>query len=250
MSVGSPGKQKLTMTDGSPVVASNSSSIQPLLRSRKIRAQAGPFVLKDTLGQQQVLLERLRTEEPEQAKEIMRTGRQLFALATIGDVKGLMQMVTGLGPDGWILHWWLVKSFQGACTHGHISTVKYFVVQGFDVHCEGARYILHSVIEKYPHGQSPLPMVQLLLQLGLDMDQPRKPDYFTPLHIACLRKAQLLVSFLIKAGACVNAVAKVFFWGGSGNSRRLFKNRWRVCTSYSLYRTICCRSTVWSKALI
>jgi ankyrin repeat protein len=82
------------------------------------------------------------------------------------------------------------------------------IAEGFDASMVAVKDALHETVSG-PDEYAALELLPVLLTNGFNVNYQRKPDYWSPLHVACANLRGNLVVNLLSCGADVNCVAKV-----------------------------------------
>mmetsp|Transcript_3822 Transcript_3822/g.5552 ORF Transcript_3822/g.5552 Transcript_3822/m.5552 type:complete len:219 (-) Transcript_3822:81-737(-) len=151
-------------------------------------------------------LQTLRTTQPEYAKQIMLQNDNLVELAAAGLLESIVSIVLTSREDE-VLTWTGAKMFKAACLNGHIHVVKFMGENGLDRRHPGLVNILHYLMEETEDEMNLLKVIPVLVAQDFDINDMRRSDSYTPLHLVCKRGFINLFKLLVTLGADVHAIA-------------------------------------------
>jgi hypothetical protein len=150
----------------------------------------------------------LRRDAPDYCRALVQQGQTLCRLAAANDVRGVIALVTSSREvsarpwslrQGEIPRYFVTQMVVAAAASSSIDVLRYLVAEGLTGAEAGVPDLLHLVIERAPREELALGLVRLLVrQAGCDPDAQRRPDYASPLHLACTRAWPRLVRFLVE----------------------------------------------------
>ena len=134
---------------------------------------------------------------------IFRVGNRLVDACKAGNVKKAKQVIDACKSE-LLLQWSVCKAFLAACEGSHVNITRLLMANGLNPKIQpGVAHALHVSVTH----NAKVEAVEFLVKAGFDVNQPRRPQMYTPLHIACMTKNAVMIEALIKLGADVNAVA-------------------------------------------
>eukprot|EP00743_Colponemidia_sp_Colp-15_P001244 GILK01001366.1.p1 GENE.GILK01001366.1~~GILK01001366.1.p1 ORF type:complete len:278 (-),score=56.96 GILK01001366.1:80-913(-) len=180
--------------------------------SQYLEGLGTPFALYESLAAQQQRLKALEEDDPITLQDCMNTGVALIDAAKRGDLHELQRVVKN-AYKGELLFWHISKAFHAACAGMHLTTVQFMVEGGLDLTQSTFDDSIHRIIEAKTIGlnnsdEDARAIISYLVSKKMDINQPRKDDWWTCLHVAANARHLSSVRLLVDLGADVNAVAK------------------------------------------
>ncbi|EQC37190.1 hypothetical protein SDRG_05416 [Saprolegnia diclina VS20] len=168
------------------------------------------FAIVKTVQEEMAWVADLRASSPETAAIVLANSRLLVELAGRGHVRAILDMIASVDDlHDQTLSYYYIKMFQAACLHRRMDVMKLMVDHGFFLLHPFLQDLLHRVIQEATHEDDVLqPVLRILLHAHLDVNHQRKPDLWTPLHVACTKNFVGIAALLLLYDADVNAVAQ------------------------------------------
>eukprot|EP00943_MAST-04B_sp_MAST-4B-sp1_P001322 g1322.t1 len=172
----------------------------PMLRATRYAKSIGVLSMTESLEDE---TKRVKAMSEEERGKIFRIGNRLIDACKAGNVKKSKQIIDACKKE-LLLQWSVCKAFLAACEGSHLNILRLLMANGMNPKSQpGIAHAIHILVTHKAH----LEAVRFLVKAGFDVNQPRKPQMFTPIHIACVTKNADMIKVLIELGADVNAVA-------------------------------------------
>ena len=172
----------------------------PMLRVTRYAKSIGVLSMTESLEDE---TKRVKAMSEEERGKIFRIGNRLIDACKAGNVKKAKQIIDACKTQ-LLLQWSVCKAFLAACEGSHLNVLRLLMANGLNPKSQpGVAHAIHVLVTHKAHVES----VRFLVKAGFEVNQPRKPQMFTPIHIACVTKNVEMIKVLIELGADVNAVA-------------------------------------------
>ena len=172
----------------------------PKLRATRYSKAIGVLSMTESLEDESTRVKGMTEEE---RARIFRVGNRLVDACKAGNVKKAKQIIDACKTE-LLLQWSVCKAFLAACEGSHVNIARLLMANGLNPKVQpGVAHALHVSVTH----NAKLEAVEFLVKAGFDVNQPRRPQMYTPLHIACMTNNAVIIEALVKLGADVNAVA-------------------------------------------
>jgi hypothetical protein len=172
----------------------------PMLRATRYAKSIGVLSMTESLEDE---TKRVKAMSEEERGKIFRIGNRLIDACKAGNAKKSKQIIDACKKE-LLLQWSVCKAFLAACEGSHLNILRLLMANGMNPKSQpGIAHAIHILVTHKAHIEA----VRFLVKAGFDVNQPRKPQMFTPIHIACVTKNADMINVLIELGADVNAVA-------------------------------------------
>ena len=172
----------------------------PKLRATRYSKSIGVLSMTESLEDESARVKGMTEEE---RARTFRVGNRLIDACKAGNVKKAKQIIDACKSE-LLLQWSVCKAFLAACEGSHVNITRLLMANGLNPKIQpGVAHALHVSVTH----NAKVEAVEFLVKAGFDVNQPRRPQMYTPLHIACMTKNAIMIETLIRLGADVNAVA-------------------------------------------
>jgi len=172
-----------------------------------------PLSFIESPAEERSRLGELQKEDPIALQDVLNTSQALVQAARLGDLEELHSVIEN-AEAGELLHAFVLQAFVVALKNVSLETVKALVRWGVPLDHDSLAQSLHLVCELTTRNNfsDAWRIVEVLIngnsEVKMSIDQPRIPDGWTPLCVACADGCLPLAFKLLDLGADPNVITR------------------------------------------